>query len=318
MTVELETDSRPDSALRGLLAEPRDDRPDRTRPNVSGDLPTIFETAPMFRRVLAGYDRFQVDTYVQWAEEQLVTAERERDHLEARHLRRCAELDQARQLLAHSAGAGEFLDVSRRVGSLLAAAADEAEGMRAEAAADRAAAATEAERTLGLAQQLLAGAGAEAARLVAEAAGEALATTTRAGSVLEDAERIRDAARADAEARLADARGVELRAAEHAERIRRQAADDVAAARACGRAEVVGMLAVGREERRRADAEAEATRSRLDRELVVLRAQVEALERRRAALDAELLRPAGAGPVTDRSGTPASRLARAARSLRVR
>ena len=47
---------------------------DSRRPNVSGDLPTVFRAAPMFRRSLSGYDRFQVDTYVQWAEDELASA----------------------------------------------------------------------------------------------------------------------------------------------------------------------------------------------------------------------------------------------------
>ena len=50
----------------------------------------------MFTVALRGYDRFQVDTYVQWAEEELVTAEREREHLLAAHHRTWADLEQAR------------------------------------------------------------------------------------------------------------------------------------------------------------------------------------------------------------------------------
>ena len=145
MSAELHVDdgtARPGSAL-------RDGAPDASaaRPNVSGDLPTVFQAAPMFRRAVAGYDRFQVDTYVQWAEDELATADREREHLVARHLRTRAELEEARELLAHSAGGGEFLRLSRRIGSMLAAAADEAAGMRAEAEADRSAAAAQAERS---------------------------------------------------------------------------------------------------------------------------------------------------------------------------
>ena len=64
MSAELHADdwtAGPASALRVVPT-------DRTRPNVSGDLPTVFQIAPMFRRTVGGYDRFQVDTYVQWAE----------------------------------------------------------------------------------------------------------------------------------------------------------------------------------------------------------------------------------------------------------
>src|SRR3712207_6420516 len=110
---------------------------DRHRPNVSGDLPTLFRAGPLFRRAVGGYDRFQVDTYVQWAEEELATADREREHLEARQLRTSAALQEAQRLLEHSAGGGQFLEVSGRIGAMLAAAADEAEGIRAEAGACR-------------------------------------------------------------------------------------------------------------------------------------------------------------------------------------
>ena len=91
----------------------------------------------MFRRAVVGYDRFQVDTYVRWAEDELATADREREHLVARVVRTQADLEESRQLLSHSAAGGEFLQVSRRIGALLATAADEAEGLRADAEADR-------------------------------------------------------------------------------------------------------------------------------------------------------------------------------------
>src|SRR6185503_6037845 len=107
------------------------------RPNVSGDLPTVFSSAPMFRRAVAGYDRFQVDTYVRWAEDELATADRELEHLAARHVGTRAALEEARQLLSHSSGGQEFLRLSDRIGSMLATAADDAASIRAEAEADR-------------------------------------------------------------------------------------------------------------------------------------------------------------------------------------
>src|SRR6476661_10523258 len=136
MTAELLAD---DGAARAELdTEPRTDALDRQRPNVSGDLPTVFQAAPMFRRAVAGYDRFQVDTYVRWAEDELALAAREREHLLARHLRTRAALEEARQLLSHSSGGRELLQVSPRLASMLAAAADQAESMRAEADSMRA------------------------------------------------------------------------------------------------------------------------------------------------------------------------------------
>src|SRR3712207_2094934 len=110
-----------------MSAELHADETARPRPNVSGDLPTVLSAAPMFNRAVAGYDRFQVDTYVRWAEDELATAEREHERLQARYLHTRAALDEAGELLSHSSGGGEFLRLSRRVGSLLAAAADQAE-----------------------------------------------------------------------------------------------------------------------------------------------------------------------------------------------
>ncbi len=121
MSADLHVDDRAGGP--GTAVEPRD----RRRPNVSGDLPTVFETGTMFRRALAGYDRFQVDTYVQWAEDELATADREREDLEVRHLATRAALEEARELLSHSSGGAEFVRHSERIGSMLAAAADEAE-----------------------------------------------------------------------------------------------------------------------------------------------------------------------------------------------
>ena len=346
MTLVLRTDDRP-AHLPGASGTEPDGRPvARTRPNVSGDLPTIFETAPMFRRVLAGYDRFQVDTYVQWAEDQLATAEREREHLESRHLRTRAELDEARELLSHSSGGGQFLSLSRRVGSMLAAAADEAEGMRVEAAAHRKAAAAEAGRTVELARRLLADAEAEAARLVAEAATLVEEMTARADRIVAEAEETAAAVHARAQARLAEAREAERRAVRRAEEIRQQSQDEVDDARLRARHEIARMLGTGRDERRRADAEAdesrkeldraaeatrerldraaEATRDRLDRAAAAhraaLREEVAALEQRRSALRAEVesLAERGTGAAPRPPAGPLRRLVERSRSVRGR
>src|SRR3954468_8976995 len=79
----------------------REAREDR-RPNVSGDLPTVLRAGPMFRRAVVRYARSQVDTYVHWAEDDLATAAREREHLIARCMRAQAELQESRQLLSLS------------------------------------------------------------------------------------------------------------------------------------------------------------------------------------------------------------------------
>jgi cell division septum initiation protein DivIVA len=291
MSAELYVDdgaSRSSSALETVLGtEPLDLR----RPNISGDLPTVFQAAPMFRRAVAGYDRFQVDTYVQWAEDELVTAQREREHLEARHLRARAELEEARQLLSHSSDGGEMLRLSGRMGSMLAAAADEAESMKAEAEARRSAASAEAEGMLAHAERVIADAQAEAERIVNAAADEVEQMTAEAGRIVDAAEQTGRAARAEVEARLEEVRVIERRAAEHAVQLRRQALEEASAARLQARDEVVRMLSTGREQRRRADAEAAATREHLVRDAATraasLLAEVAALEQRRASLRAE-------------------------------
>jgi hypothetical protein len=92
--------------------------------------------------------------------------------------------------------------------------------------------------------------------------------------------------------RLDKVRVIEHRAAEHAERIRRQADEEAAVARVQARGEVVRLLDAGREQRRRADAEAAAIRDRQNRDAAArttsLLAQVAALAERRDALRAEV------------------------------
>jgi hypothetical protein len=295
-------------------------------PNVFGDLPTVLEAAPMFRRVVAGYDRFQVDTYVRWAEDELATAAREREHLLARHLETWADLEEARQLLSHSSGGGEFLQLSRRIGTMLAAAADEAERITAEAKSARSHAAGQATRTVARAEKALADAEAEAGRLVAEGAGHLENATAQACRIIEQAEQTGREIRAEAEARLETARAVERRATEHADRVHRQVAEAVTAARLQARDEIVRMLGTAREQRGRADAEAAAVRERLDRDAATRRsallADVASLERRCAALAAEaallVRRQVDAAPSTVHLSPLPVRLRWRSRSVRTR
>jgi cell division septum initiation protein DivIVA len=287
------------------------------RPNLSGDLPAVFQAAPMFRRAALGYDRFQVDTYVQWAEDELATAERERERLLTRQVETRAALEDARQLLAHSSSGAELLRISGRIGSMLAAAADEAEGMRAEAEGIRAeaegmraeaegmraeaegmrtAASKAARCTVAEAERVLAESAAEAERIVATAAAQA-------GQTIGAAEQIRSEARVEAAARREETAALHVRAAVEAQRLRQEAVEEASAARVQARSEIVAMLAAGREERRRADDAATALRQRLDldawtRRAAVL-AEVDGLELRRTALEAEvelLAAPLAAAP----------------------
>lgn len=266
------------------------------RPNLSGDLPTLFEAAPMFRRALAGYDRFQVDTYAQWAEHELATADRERNRLLARYLSTQAALDEARALLSHSAGGGQFVEVSQRIGSMLAAATDQAESIRAEADAARAAAEARAADVIAAAERSLAEATATAERTRAEAAEEAGRTVAEAGvsaeQLLDEARRAAADVRAAAAARLEQVRAAERHAAEQIADLQRRNDRELSAAREQARADVVQLLGAGRDQRLRADAEAAARRERADQEAAARRAwllaEVDALELRRAALQADV------------------------------
>lgn len=302
MSIELDADERAARPLSALGSVLRDEPMDRRRPNLSGDLPTVFESAPMFRRALTGYDRFQVETYVQWAEDELATADSEREHLLTRLVQTRAELDEASRLLSHSAGARPFLQVSGQIATMLAVAADEAESIKVEADAESSVAAAQAARTVARADRVLADAEAEAARTTAAAAADAEQVTAAAGRMLDEVEQMRRDARMEAEALLAEARAIEQRATAHGEQILRQAREEAALDRLRARDEIIRMLSTGREERRRADAEAAATRQRMDRDAAarhaLLVAEVEALEHRRSALraEAELLTVPVAGP----------------------
>jgi cell division septum initiation protein DivIVA len=273
-------------------ADPGRRAADREHLNVSGDLPSVLDAAPMFRRTVGGYDRFQVDTYVQWAEDELATAAREREHLVEQHLRTRAELADARGLLAHSAGGGEFLRVSKRIGSMLAAATDEAECIRAEADNHRSVARAQAEVVAADAQRLLSEAKAEAVRAVGTATTEAEELVARAALIVDDAEQTRRDASAAAEVVLEEARAIERLAVEQAETVVLRAEAEALVSRDAARDEIVRMLGTAREQRRRADDEAAATRVRLDRDAAARRAalltEVDVLEHRRAVLLAQM------------------------------
>jgi cell division septum initiation protein DivIVA len=263
---------------------------------VAGDLRALFSAIPTFRRAVRGYDRFEVDTYVQWAEDELADAARERDDLLLRFARLRADLDEARRLLAHRPAGRDSLQLSHRIGTVLAVAADQAEELRADAAAERAAAAAEADRVRteasAEAQRILAEAAAEADRMLTEAAAQADRTVAEAERLLEEAEQTSEEARAEAEARLDKVAALRRRAEEDAERLRREAAGDAANTRSQARDEVLRMLTAAREERRRAAAKAAALREQVERDAAARRAVLEAeigdLEERHAIATADL------------------------------
>jgi cell division septum initiation protein DivIVA len=273
--------------------------------NLSGDLRRVLEAAPAFGRALLGYSRFQVDNYAQWAEEELAVVGRDRDDLLARCAQLQAELDEAQRLLGYSPGGREFLRLSTRMGSLLAAAADQADSMRADADAELAAARAEAERALAEAaaeaERALAEAATEARRVVSEATAEAERLAADAERMLAEAARTQTAARAEAEAQQERLRELLRCAQEDADRLRQRAAEDVAALRLQAREDVVRMLGTAREERRRSETAAAAARDRLDRDAATRRAallaEVAELEQRRLLLSAALERMAEPGGV---------------------
>ncbi|MGY1711870.1 hypothetical protein ACI8AC_20430 [Geodermatophilus sp. SYSU D00758] len=260
------------------------------RPNPSGDLREVLDLGPVFRRTVAGYDRFQVDNYVRWAEEELAGLRREHDDLLDRYARLRADLDEARGLLRHSPGGQESVRVSTRIGSMLAAAADQADALRAEAEADRAAARAHAERTAAAAaaeaDRRITAATAGAGRVLAAATAGAGRLAAAARRLLTEADRAAREARDEAAARLEEARAVRRCATEEAARLRQEAAADAALTRALAREEVVRMLTAARDARQRADEEAAAVRDRLDGEARARRtgrhARGEALGQRRA------------------------------------
>ena len=92
-------------------------------PDLDGGLDQLLDRRPMFRRRHRGYDRFQVDSYVAWAEAELDAARRQCDYLLSRYGACAAQLELARQAPRRSATG----PVSVRLGEMLRLASEEAE-----------------------------------------------------------------------------------------------------------------------------------------------------------------------------------------------
>jgi hypothetical protein len=150
-------------------------------PDVGGGLEQLLDRRPIFRRRHRGYDPFQVDGYVAWAEAELDAARRQCDYLLSRFGACAAQLELARQAPPHRSVTGP---VSTRLGEMLRVAAEEAEAITA-AGID------------------------EAERIVAGARAEAEARLRKVAGIREAAvaagEEIRAQARRDAEQLLARA-----------------------------------------------------------------------------------------------------------------
>jgi colicin import membrane protein len=110
--------------------------PPPRRPNLTGDLDSVLEFLPSFRGALHGYDRWQVDSYVSWAERELRAARRSVDEMAARFASCAAELERAREEAGRSEAGREARQLSERVGRILELAAEEAADLRAAGAAE--------------------------------------------------------------------------------------------------------------------------------------------------------------------------------------
>jgi hypothetical protein len=175
------------------------------RPDAGG-LAQLFDRRPMFRRRHRGYDRFQVDEYVAWAEAELDAARRQCDYLLSRYGACTAQLEIARQAPRRSMSG----PVSERLGQMLRLASEEAQAITA-------AGIDEAERivTEGRLEAEARLAKVTAIREAALAAGEELRARARkdADELLRaaEAERAADATRAAAELAVVRAEVDDLR-----------------------------------------------------------------------------------------------------------
>jgi hypothetical protein len=182
-------------------------------PNLAGDLRQLLDHRPLFRRRRRGYDRFQVDNYVAWAEAELDAARRQCDYLLSRYGACTAQLEMARQAPRRSATG----PVSVRLGEMLRLAAEEAEvitaagideaerivaGARVEAEARLRKVAGIHEAAIAAGEELRAQARCDAALLLGSAAAQREAAATEAAAELsavraevEDLRRQRDDAR---------------------------------------------------------------------------------------------------------------------------
>jgi colicin import membrane protein len=96
------------------------------QPHLTGDLPTMLESGPSFATAMRGYDRLQVDNYVEWAENEMRAAQRVITELVDRLAANEGELRHSRQVMARSAEDRELVVLADRVAGLLRLAAQEA------------------------------------------------------------------------------------------------------------------------------------------------------------------------------------------------
>jgi colicin import membrane protein len=248
------------------------------RPNLRGDLDSVLEFMPSFRIGLRGYDRWQVDSYVAWAEREIRTARRACDELAARFGANAAELERARRQLAWSDAGRDTVEVGDRITRMLELAADEA-GALTRAAGAEAGEIVEEARTYATAMLRRAREVEEAAAAETE---QAARRQAEAAAALEQAKT--DTAQLRAET-AAERDRLDKKAAQDRDRLDRDAAaarEQAAGAAAQERQRLDHEAAVARERaaaqaaetRQRLDREANAVRERLDQEAAAERAQL--------------------------------------------
>jgi hypothetical protein len=165
------------------------------RPDLGGGLDQLLDRRPMFRRRHRGYDRFQVDNYVAWAEAELDAAHRQCDYLLSRYGACTAQLEMARRAPSPRSATGP---VSMRLGEMLRLASEEADVITS-------AGIDEAER-------IVTGARVEAEARLCKVAGIREAALAAGEEVRAEARRdaeqlLRDAAATEAAAELSAVRG---------------------------------------------------------------------------------------------------------------
>jgi hypothetical protein len=206
-------------------------------PHLSGDIGALLSTAPVFGRALFGYQRLQVENYVNWAETELLAAGREADDLLSRYGQCFSELEIAHKLLEHSPEGQELSHLTERLETMLQLAADEA--------ADRVAAGA-----------------AEAERIIGDAAIAADARMRKAQEFEEHAVQRSEELRTAAEQDRARAASERAEAVTLLDRAGKRAGDALRVAEH----ERDSLARQAAEERKRLDEEAMETRARLDRE----------------------------------------------------
>ncbi len=198
----------------------------------TGGLDGLLGTAPVFTGAVRGYDRGQVDAYVDWAETEVLVLRRENDHLLSRYAACSTELQNARRRLAQLARERQSLPGPEEARALVQRAEQEA--------AARVAAAEEEARTV-------------LAEARTEAAARLNGVVEMRQAVLALREQTRSEAAAVLEAARREAAQLGRAAADERERLDREAAE----ARARADAEVA-------ERRRAAEAELEPLRDERD------------------------------------------------------